>query len=685
VNLRSEARRCKLCPQLNEANELRRIPRILFITILFYPALLFGEEKLLTIIHTNDLHSHLLGFSPNIDYSPLRTGDDQTVGGWARIAAVIKSEKAKRTNPTLVLDAGDFLMGSLFHMVAREEALELRLIKEMGYDVVTLGNHEFDLMSSGLARILVSADQKGGMPEVVSSNLLFNQESNEDDTLEELFKKAVIKPYLIREIQGIRIGIFGILGKDAAEVSPFARPIKFRDPIETSREMVKMLREKKKVHLVICLSHSGLREKKSLSEDDRLAEEVPGIDLIVSGHSHTKLEKPMMVNRTIIVQAGCYGEYVGALDLAYDDGKVKLKEYKLVEIDDTIQADEKIQKRVESFIGLINERVLKQVGLSFDEVLAETDFEIRSENDESNLGNLIADSIRWAINRTDYNEKDPVTKVVVAIESNGMIRDDLFGGKTGQVAVCDLFRTVPLGFSRGDDTMGYPLITCYFYAHEIKKTMEVITSIYPKKGSNFFLQVSGMKFKYNPNRVIFDRVTDIGIGSEEEGYQPLDYSEKNKNLYRVATTIYNATFLNFVGRFTYGILDIIPKDRYGNKITADTSKGNPFDLLLSLRVDVDKEKTGIQELKEWVAVMNYVKSFPDKDGDGISDIPEKYRGKLGRIIREPSWNPISLLSRGTYLTWIAFGMIIGLVFIIGLAIYLFSRKWGRDHMKNTIP
>jgi len=113
------------------------------IGMILYPTWLLGGEKSLTILHTNDLHSHLLGFSPNIDYSPLKTDDDATVGGWSRIAAAIKSEKAKRTNPTLVLDAGDFLMGSLFHMVAREEGLELRVLKEMGYDVITLGNHEF--------------------------------------------------------------------------------------------------------------------------------------------------------------------------------------------------------------------------------------------------------------------------------------------------------------------------------------------------------------------------------------------------------------------------------------------------------------------------------------------------------------------------------------------------------------
>jgi 5'-nucleotidase len=353
---------------------------------------------------------------------------------------------------------------------------------------------------------------------------------------------------------------------------------------------------------------------------------------------------------------------------------MKLKGYKLVEIDDSIQADEKIHKRVESYIGLINERVLKKENLSFHQVLAKTDFDMRFADDESNLGNLIADSIRWKINRIDYDRGDPATKVVVAIESNGVIRDDLLRGKTGNVAVCDLFRTVPLGFSRGDDTMGYPLISCYFYAHEIKKTMEVVTSIYPRKGSNFFLQVSGMRFRYNPNRVIFDRVTDIWIGSEEEGYKPLDYSESNKNLYRIATNIYNATFLGYVGRFTYGVLDIVPKDRNGNPIVAKTTTGNPFDVLLSLRVDVDKNKPEIQELKEWVALVDYVRDFPDKNRDGFPDIPGKYRGRLGRIVKEPSWNPVSLLSRGTYVTWITFGVIMGLIVILGSGVSLVSRK-----------
>jgi 5'-nucleotidase len=312
--------------------------------------------------------------------------------------------------------------------------------------------------------------------------------------------------------------------------------------------------------------------------------------------------------------------------------------------------------------------------VNFYQVLGKTGFDMGLLEDECNLGNLIADSIRWSINRFDYDKEYPVTKVVVAIESNGVIRDDLLKGKTGIIAVCDLFRTIPLGVSRGDSSMGYPVVTCYLYAHEIKKVLEVSTSIYPKKGSKYFLQVSGLKFKYNPNRVIFDRVTDIRMGSEEEGYKPLDYSRSNRTLYRVAANIYNGTFINFVGGFTYGILKIAPKDRNGSPIVTQSSKGNPFDLLLPLRVDTDREKPGIQELKEWVCLMEYVKSFPDKDGDGRHDIPEKYSAKLGRMMREPSWNPISLLSRGIYLTWVAFGVVVGSLFTMGLGVYLFFKR-----------
>ena len=210
-----------------------------------------AAEQRLTIIHTNDMHSHLLGAAPNMTYSPDRTGDDATRGGFARIATIIKETRLKSAHPVLALDSGDFLMGSLFHMLSRERAYELRLLYQMGYDSLTLGNHEFDLKPGGLARILRSAERHGQLPTIVSSNLIFSSGSGEDDTLEDAFKDGLIKPYHVVQKGGLRIGIFGLMGKDAAEVAPFASPVQFADPIVSARKWVNTLRENENVDLVI--------------------------------------------------------------------------------------------------------------------------------------------------------------------------------------------------------------------------------------------------------------------------------------------------------------------------------------------------------------------------------------------------------------------------------------------------
>jgi len=553
-----------------------------------------------------------------------------------------------------VLDSGDFLMGSLFHMLAREEAMELRLMKEMGYDVLTLGNHEFDLKPRGLARILSAATAKGGMPPIVFSNALFSKESDRDDTLEAIFSQGIVKPYVVLQKDEMKIGIFGILGKDAAEKSPFAAPLKFGDPVETSREMVRVLREKEKVDMVICLSHSGLGEGKSEPEDKILAQKVQGIDLIVGGHSHTRLEKPLVINSTLILQASAYGKCVGILDLFWEKGKVIQKSYRLVDIDSSIPGDADLQKKIDSFTATVDQDVLKSVNLSSGKIIAHTAFDLTIAEEESNLGNLIADSLRWYVNQRDFDPKEPKPKVVAAMASNGLIRDELLRGKTGALAVTDVFAAIPLGIG-SDDTIGYPLVTCYFYASEIKKALEVLTSVYPRKGGDYFLQVSGVKFSYNPRRMIFDRVTDLWMGSEEEGYVPLDYSDSNKTLYRTTTNIYNAAFLKIIGKYTYQILNIIPKDL----------KGNPIEDLSACRVDADKNQPGVQELKEWIGVMEYIQSFPDTNGDGIPDVPDKYRGKLGRMTRQASWNPVSLLSRGTVVTWASFSILLLVILVVG--------------------
>lgn len=619
----------------------------------------YSAENRLTILHTNDLHSHFMGFSPNGDYSPQVTGNDKTIGGWARIATVIKSTKAKKNNPFLVLDAGDFLMGSLFHMVSREEALELELMEKMGYDLTTLGNHEFDLKPEGLARIIESAVAKGKMPQIVASNIIFDPTDEKDDRLEKLFKQGVVKPYVVMQKGELKIGFFGLVGKDAADVAPFASPVKFGDPIESAQKMVKLLREKEQVDLVICLSHSGLMDDESKSEDVQLAINVSGIDIIISGHTHTVLPKPIVQNNTIIVQSWAYGKQVGVLDVIVNPDGVKLENYEIVSIDDTIKGDVEITGMIDSAKKLVNQEVLNPYNLKFDQVLVETDFDLRLRIDESNLGNLLTDSTRWAVDKAEYNSGDPMSRVDVAIQSNGVIRDDIMKGSTGLVTVSDLFRVVPLGIG-WDGSLSYPLVSFYVNASELKKACEILTTVYPMKNSDYFLQLSGLKITYNFNRMFFDRVTDILIEDENGNYQPLDYSDANNKLYKVVSNIYNATFLKVIGSFTNNILTIVPKDR----------KGNPIEEFTTVRVDGDKDKDGIQEIKDWTALMGYVQSFKDKNGDGVPEIPEKYRHTQGRQIRETSINPYKLLAGGNYLTWIAFASIILVLGLVILIIYV---------------
>jgi 5'-nucleotidase / UDP-sugar diphosphatase len=638
--------------------------RIMAFTLVFllWANPLPARETLITFIHTNDLHSHMMPFGPELDFVPDEINVDRTLGGWARIATIIKQERAVRTNPVFVLDAGDFTMGSLFHMLTREESLELELMKAMDYDIITLGNHEFDLFPKGLARIINTAHGKSNLPEIVFAGARFSEASDKDDALEEIFRKGFVKPYTIRQVEGLRIGFFGMLGRIAAGDAPFASPVKFNDPLETAREMVQTLREKEKVDVVVCLSHGGLYMGKT-SEDEKLAKEVRGIDIIISGHSHTFLDQPLVVKNTLIVQAGEYGTAVGVMDLSWDGQTLQKKNYRLMRVDDYIPADPMIQGKIDSFIHMTDDRVLSQQGLSYWQVIGKTDFDLTIGEDESTLGNLIADSIRWYVNKHDYDPSDPVTEVKVAIEANGVIRDSLMAGESGKLTVADVFRTIPLGVGM-DDSMGYPLVTCYVYAAEIKKAMEILTSVYPLKGNAYFLQVSGIKFTYNPYRVLFDRVTNVWIGSEDKGYKPLDYSSSNRTLYRVAANIYDTTFLKMIGGFTFNLLNIVPKNR----------DGEPIDDLAEYRVDADKSKEGIQELKEWVGVIEYIRSFEDRTGDGLPDVPEKYREPLGRIVKEAGLNPVSLVSRGTAVTWVVFGILALILTGLGFATSLVLSK-----------
>ena len=246
-----------------------------------------------------------------------------------------------------------------------------------------------------------------------------------------------------------------------------------------------------------------------------------------------------------------------------------------------------------------------------------------------------------------------LSKIEIGIETNGVIRDDLPIGSTGKLSVADIFSVLPLGLGK-DNTMCYPLVSVYVYAWEIKDALEVMTTIAPLNGAQFNLQLSGLKFTYNPNRVLFDRVTEILKGNDETGYQSLDYSRKNKKLYKIAANLYNTTLLSYIEKLTKGILEITPKDK----------NGKPFQDLKYAIIDNDKNRSGVQEAKEWIGLIKFMQTFPDIDSNGIPNVPEKYRSISGRSLKKPSWNPANLLVRANIITW----SVIGLTFVILLIV-----------------
>ena len=274
----------------------------------------------------------------------------------------------------LVLDAGDYSMGTAFGAASRETGGELQLMSLMGYDATTFGNHEFDLGPDGLGKSIGVAAKAGQVPAVLASNTNFSKDDATLADLQRLAKEGVIRRHLVIERGGIRFGIFGVLGKEA-QFYTNGGAASFSDAIETAREMVKILRETEKVDVVISLSHGGVEKGKdgryTDGEDVRLAKAVPGIDVVIGGHSHTELREAIIVNdRTPVVQTGKESENLGELVITLDGGKLTVESYRLHPIDDTIAGDRAIADEIDKLKKSVTAAVFASRGYSIDQPLA---------------------------------------------------------------------------------------------------------------------------------------------------------------------------------------------------------------------------------------------------------------------------------------------------------------------------
>jgi len=266
--------------------------------------------------------------------------------------------------------------------------------------------------------------------------------------------------------------------------------------VENARRCVDALKEEG-AEFIICLSHSGTNEKKKLSEDEQLAEKVPGIDLIVSGHTHTTLEEPIVVGDTYIVSAGSYCGHLGSITLSWskNSGKV-LTDYHLTSIDETLPDDREITKLVERWKGLVGGTYLGRYGLTYDEVLTRTAFDLptpRSGVQEgSALGELVADSFLWATQNLEADAPD-VPTVTVTVTADGVLRAPL---RSGEITASMAFDVLSMGVG-SDGTSGFPLVGVYLTGKELKAAAEVDASVTPLMPAAQ-LYMAGLEYSSTP-------------------------------------------------------------------------------------------------------------------------------------------------------------------------------------------
>jgi len=582
---------------------------LFFLASVLTSAIYAGEGKHIILLHTNDLHSRLYGFSPEYAYTPLQTNDDETVGGFARIAAIIKNEKLKDPDATIVADGGDFLMGTLFHSLEASTGFQLGLMKKMGYDVVCTGNHEFDFGPGKLAEILAQSERNGEIPPVLLSNAVFSNGSSDDDGLEQLLSAGTLKRKFIIQKAGLTIGIFSLVGKDAADVAPNSKPVSFARNIPFAKRMVKELK-KEGCDVIICLSHSGLSKDKNgkwTGEDVKLARSVKGIDVIVSGHTHTRLEEPVIVKGIPIIQSGEYGQNIGKLEFTFTDGHVRVDKYTLIQVDDSTRGDGTVEEMIDKQKELVDKYILEPLGIKYFDPVAYADFQLECNEQgdfkAGGLGSLVADAVYSYVNR--HTEKGCDISIVAA----GVIRDRIV---PGILSAPDVFRIMSLG-SGSDDVPGYPLAKVYVTGKELKNILEILHVAYRSSPSNYCFY-SGLKAVYDPDRGLLRKISKIELVNKNGSVREVDFSAKNRALYSITANSYMLEFIGIIKKMSLGLINVVPKDESGIPV---------HDMRNSI-IDVNEEMQGIQEGKEWIALMEYLRSMSDSDGDSIPDIDRKY-------------------------------------------------------------
>jgi len=596
-----------------------------------------NEELYFCILHTNDIHSELIPHQSAVDGQP--ESENHAVGGVARLAAAvneIRENKSREGEPLLLFDVGDFLGGAPFAWLALDgHASELTVMQKMGYDAVTIGNHEYDYGPDALAQYLLRA----GYPQAHKKTVVLASNTEAPPT-ESLAAQGLCRKTSMFELgNGLKAGVFGLIGKEAILMMGETEGMRFLDQHETARRLVDELKGQG-ADIIVALSHCGL------AEDRELARKVQGIDIVIGGHCHTTLFEPVLLGSTIVVQAGHFGEYLGQLELAYNRGagQVRVRNLEnrrpfLIPIDNSFACDTDVNTLVQQYTLDLNAYTKEVTGGEFDNVMstvARSDFVLSNlpPLSETALGNFVTDAMRFVA------QKFTGKRVDMAGLASGSIRDSIFPDtrehSVGNISFYSIAQAT--GAGRGHDgCAGCPIVAVYLTAEDVRRVLEITILLHQLMGGAYFLQVSGLRYSYDPANAVLLTVpfanlpipttrtvakmevyTGDGIQPvHSEGYVPL--TPGDEKLYHVVTDAYLFCFLPIV-RDTLPQLEVVPKNADGEPVSVDR-----IDELMLRHPDG-------RELKVWEAALIYARAQAS-GGNGVPQMPDYYAGAAGRITK----------------------------------------------------
>ncbi len=437
-----------------------------------------SADYTLHIVHINDLHSRI---EPINKYDSTCKAEDNAegkcFGGYARVATKIAElrEQLKGEN-LLVLDAGDQYQGSLMYTTYKGD-VEIEMMEKIGFDVMAVGNHEFDDGDEGLLKLAdgVSFPVISGNIDVSQSNLLAGKVDN----------------HVVLEVGGQKIAVISALAVDTSETSSPSEAVIFQDEIESLKADVAAL-EADGVDKIIALNHVGVKK------DMEIAGAVAGVDVVVGGHSHTKFSNteegamayPTMVGDVPVVQAYAYSKYVGHLTLTFDDaGKVTSATGDTIILDASVAEDETIVARVAELAGPIAEMK--------NRVVAETAEAIDGERGscravECAMGNLVADAMLDRV-------KDQ--GVQIAIQNGGGLRSSI---DAGEVTMGEVLSVLPF-----QNTLSTFEVTGETIVAALENGVSKL-----EDGAGRFPQVAGMTYAFDASKPAGERISDVMIGGE---------------------------------------------------------------------------------------------------------------------------------------------------------------------------